>query len=280
MSRWKNAAVLTVSALTALALTACGSGTETPGESKQPSVLEQLASDLKGSLQKVVDKTGTTSSVTMTMKGTAAGEKVEMQGALDLRDPVKAEMTMKGPDGDPMTMRMIGAVIYVEVPEADRADMDGKRWIKMDLSAASAQTGMDFAQQLKDVDPTKQVKTLLAIEGTTVVGEETLNGVPTVHYTVTAPLASYLGQLDADARKAVEQELAKNGIKEVKIDLWVDEEYLPRRAHMVMGTMTDMEIDYTDYGKPVNIDTPADSETADLGEMLKDLKGLEGLPTG
>ncbi|MFY1672252.1 hypothetical protein ACN27G_20170 [Plantactinospora sp. WMMB334] len=276
MSRWKNAAVLTISALTALALTACGSGTDAPGESKQPSVLEQLASDLKGSLQKVVDKTGTTDSVTMTMEGTAAGEKIKMQGSLDLRDPVKAEMTMEGPDGAPTTIRMIGAVIYVEVPEADRADLDGKRWFKMDLSAAGAQAGMDYAKQLEDVDPTKQVKTLLATEGTTVVGEETLNGVPTVHYTVTAPVATYLGQLESDARKTVEQELTKNGVKEVKIDLWVDEQYLPRRAHMVMGTMSDMTIDYTDYGKPVNIETPAASETADFAEMLKDLQGLTG----
>ncbi|MGX7675302.1 LppX_LprAFG lipoprotein [Plantactinospora sp. DSM 117369] len=280
MSRWKNAAVLTVSTFTALALTACGSDAGTPGESKQSSVLEQLASDLKGSLQKVVDKTDSTDSVTMTMEGTAAGEKIKMRGALDLRDPVKAEMTMEGPDGAPTTIRMIGAVVYVEVPEADRADMDGKRWFKMDLGAAAAQAGMDFTKQLDDVDPTKQVKTLLATEGTTVVGEETVNGVATVHYTVTAPVTTYLGQIDADTRKTVEQELAKNGVKEIKIDLWVDEQYLPRRAHMVMGTMSDIKIDYTDYGKPVNIETPAASETADFAEMLKGLQGLEGLPTG
>ncbi|MFY1686862.1 LppX_LprAFG lipoprotein [Plantactinospora sp. WMMB782] len=275
MSRWKNAAVLTVSALSALALTACGSDAGAPGESsKQPSVLEQLASDLKGSLQKVVDKTDSTDSVTMTMEGTAGGEKIKMKGTLDLRDPVKAEMTMEGPTDAPTTIRMIGAVVYVEVPEADRADLDGKRWFKMDLGAAGAQAGMDFTKQLEDVDPTKQVKTLLATEGTTVVGEETVNGVATVHYTVTSPVATYLGQVDADARKTVEQELTKNGIKEVKIDLWVDEQYLPRRAHMVMGTMSDMKIDYTDYGKPVNIETPAASETADFAEMLKGLQGL------
>ncbi|MEE6260615.1 LppX_LprAFG lipoprotein [Plantactinospora sonchi] len=261
-------------------MAACGSNTGPSGEPKQENILGQLASDLKGSLQKIVDTTDKADSVTMTMEGTTAGEKMKMQGMLDLREPVKAEMTMEGPDGAPTTVRMIGPVFYVEVPEADRADMGGKRWFKMDLSAAGAQGGMDFAKQLEEIDPTKQVKTLLATEGTTVVGEETVNGVRTVHYTVTTPVATYLGQLDADARKLVEEQLTKNGVKEVKIDLWVDEQYLPRRAHVVMGTMSDTKIDYTDYGKPVNIETPAASETADFAEMLKGLEGLEGLPTG
>jgi hypothetical protein len=136
---------------------------------------------------------------------------------------------------------------------------------------------MDFTKQFEDIDPTKQVKTLLATEGVTVVGEETVNGARTVHYTVTTPVATYLGLLDAKMRAGVEQQLTKNGVKEVKIDLWVDEQYQPRRAHMVMGTMNELTVDYTDYGKPVNIETPPPAETADFAEMLK---GLKGLPTG
>ncbi|PZF93497.1 hypothetical protein [Micromonospora deserti] len=276
MSLWKNTAVLAVSALTALALTACGS---TPGSSdapKQPSVLELLASDLKGSLQKTIDTTDKTDSVTLTMQGTAAGEKISMQGVMDLRDPVKAEMTTAGPDGTPITVRMIGTMFYVEIPEADRASVGGKRWMKLDLTAAGAQAGMDI-KQFEDIDPTKQVKTLLATEGVTVVGEETVNGARTVHYTVTAPVATYLGQLDAKMRAGVEQGLAKQGVKEITIGLWVDEQYQPRRVHMVMGTMSDLTVDYTDYGKPVNIETPPPAETTDFAEMLA---GLKDLPTG
>ncbi|ROT31251.1 LppX_LprAFG lipoprotein [Micromonospora sp. HM5-17] len=275
MSRWKNAAVLSVSALTVFAVAACGSDTgSSSNEPKKPSVLELLASDLKGSLQKVVDTTDKVDSVSIKVEGTAANEKFTMQGALDLRDPLKAEITMDAPGDGPTTVRMIGSVFYVEVPEADRADMGGKRWIKMDLAAAGAQAGMEFTKQLEDIDPTKQVKTLLATEGVTALGEETVNGVRTVHYTVTTPVATYLGQLDADARKAVEQELTKSGVKDVKLDLWVDEQYLPRRAHVVMGTTNDITVDYTDYGKPVTVEAPPASETADLAEMLKGLGDL------
>jgi hypothetical protein len=274
VSRWKNATLLTVSALTVLAVTACGSKSGSPDAPKQPSVLELLASDLKGSLQKTIDTTNKADFVTMTMEGTAAGEKVKVQGAMDLRHPIKAEMTTTGRDGTPTMVRIIGAAFYVEMPAADRASIGGKRWMKIDLTAAGAPAGMDYTKQFEDIDPTKQVKTLLATQGATVVGEETVNGARTVHYTVTTPLATYLGQLDAKMRAGVEMELTKNGVKEIKIDLWVDERYQPRRAHMVMGTMSELTVDYTDYGKPVNIVTPPPAETADFAEMLKALKGV------
>ncbi|RLP82689.1 MULTISPECIES: hypothetical protein [unclassified Micromonospora] len=274
MSFWKKTTVVAVSALTALAVSACGVQSGSSDAPKQPNVLELLASDLKGSLQKTIDTTDKTDSVTLTMTGTAGGEKISMQGVLDLGDPVKAEMTTAGPGGTPTTVRMIGAVIYVEIPEKDRASTNGKRWMKMDLSAVSEQAGLNFTKQFEDADPTKQVKTLLASEGVSVVGEETVNGAPTVHYTVTTPVGTHLKQLDAEVRSGVEKQFAKEGVKDIKIDLWVDEQYRPRRAGMVMGTMGDMVIDYTDYDKAVTIETPPAAETADFAEMLQGLKDL------
>jgi hypothetical protein len=275
VSLWKKTAVVTVSALTALTASACGVTSGSSDAPKQTSVLELLASDLKGSLQKTIDATDKSDSVTLTMTGTAGGQKISMQGALDLGDPVKAEMTMADPDGSKTTVRMVGAVIYVEIPAEDRADMGGKRWMKMDLTAVSEQAGANFSKQFEDMDPTKQVKTLLAAEGVTVVGEETVNGARTVHYTVTTPVATRLGQLDAEMRATVEKQFATAGVKEIKVDLWVDEQYRPRRAGMVMGTMGDMVVDYTDYGKAVTIETPPPAETTDFAGMLQGLKGLD-----
>ncbi|SCL37973.1 Protein of unknown function [Micromonospora pallida] len=274
MSLWKRSAVLAVTAVTAFAVTACGSESGSSDAPQPPSVLKLLASDLKGSLQKVVDTTDKAESVTVKMEGTAAGEKISMQGVMDLGNPVKFDMTMPGEDGTSTTVRMIGTAVYVQVPEAQRASMGGKSWLKMDLSTVGEAAGMDVTKQFDDMDPTKQVKTLLATEGVTAVGEETVNGAATVHYTVTTPLATYLGQLDAEMRKGVEQELAKHGVKEVKVDLWVDEQYQPRRARMVMGTMSDLTIDYTDYGKPVTVETPPAADTTDFAEMMKELQDL------
>ncbi|MFI6069131.1 hypothetical protein ACIA47_28225 [Micromonospora sp. NPDC051227] len=271
MSFWKKPALVTVSALTAFAVSACGVTSGGSDEPKQPSVLELLASDLKGSLLKTAEATNKTDSVTVTMTGTMGGEKISMQGVLDLGDPLKAEMTMTNVKGAKTTVRMIGAVIFTEIPAEGRTSAGGKRWMKMDLTGLGEMTGTDFTKQFEDADPVKQVKTLLAIEGTTVVGQETVSGVPTVHYTVTTPVATYLRQIDAGRRAATEQALAAQGVKELKIDLWVDEQYRPRRAGMVMGKMGDMVIDYTDYGKAVTIESPPPAETADFAEMLKGL---------
>ncbi|WP_433267558.1 hypothetical protein ACQPWR_06620 [Micromonospora vinacea] len=274
VSFWKKPALVAVSALTAFAVSACGVTSGASDEPKQPSVLELLASDLKGSLLKTAEATDKTDSVTVTMTGTMGGEKISMQGFLDLGDPLKAEMRMTDAKGDTTTVRMIGAVIFAEIPAEDRTGTGGKRWMKMDLTGLSEMAGTGFSKQFEDVDPVKQVKTLLAIEGTTVVGQETVNGVPTVHYTVTTPVATYLKQIDAMRRDATEKALATQGVKELKIDLWVDEQYRPRRAGLVMGAMGDMVVDYTDYDKAVTVETPPPAETTDFAEMLKGLQGL------
>ncbi|MGV9213455.1 hypothetical protein ACTFTM_16490 [Micromonospora sp. RB23] len=274
MSLWKKTAVVSVSALTALAVSACGMTSGPSDAPKQTSVLELLASDLKGSLQKTIDATDKSDSVTLTMTGTAGGQKISMQGVLDLGDPVKAEVTMADPSDGPTTVRLIGTAFYVEVPAKDRASMGGKRWLKMDMSSIGQQAGMDFSKRFEDIDPTKQVKTLLASEGVTVVGEETVNGARTVHYAVTTPVATQLAQVDAKLRAGVEKQFAAADVNEVKIDLWVDEQYRPRRAGTNMGTMGDFMVDYTDYGRAVTIETPPAAETTDFAEMMQDLKGL------
>ncbi|WP_043721315.1 LppX_LprAFG lipoprotein [Micromonospora maris] len=274
MSVWKRPAVLAVSVVAAAVLTACGdtksdAGADAPARS---SALELLATDLKGSLQKTVEATEKSDSVTLTVQGSVGGEKISMTGAVELRDPIKAELTTTGSENQTVTVRIIDGVIFVEVPADQRDSMDGKSWMKMDPAAGGGQQGLEFSKQLDDVDPTKQVKTLLASEGVTVVGEETVDGTRTVHYTVTTQLADYLEQVDAKLRSAVEGQLTEQGVKEIKIDLWVDEQYRPRRVSVVMGEMSDLTIDYTDYGKPVTVETPPDAETLDLAKMIADMQ--------
>jgi hypothetical protein len=230
-----------------------------------------LVSDAKGSLSKVADKATKAESVAMTMKGTAAGETFEGEGAFFYGKDPKAEFTMTAA-GTTTKMLIIGPVIYLELPEKQRAEADGKRWMKMDVGAADAQAGAAFTKQMDDIDPVRQVKTLLAAESVTVVGEETIDGVKTVHYTVTVPPSTYLGELDGKVREKAEKELLEQGVKDIKTDIWVDEEYQPRRVHVVMDKASDVTVDYTDYGKPVNIEAPPAAEVFDLAEMLEKLK--------
>ena len=275
MPSLKRVAVLTTASVTALLLAACGSET-TPGDTtEKPSILGQLASDALGSLRKVVETTDKADSVAVTMTGNSGGQKMNIRGDIALTDPIKATMTMDDPKEGPTTVRMIGTTFYVSIPEAQQASMEGKKWMKMDLGAMGP--GSDaLAKQMEDMDPVKGVKTLLSGKEVTVAGQETVGGVQTVHYTTTSPVDTYLGQLDATVRKGVSDQLAKAGVTEVKTDVWVDEKYQPRRVHMVMGTLSDFTIDYSDYGKPVTVEAPPAGETLDFKEMMDQLKGLTG----
>lgn len=279
MSRWKNVTVLTVATVSAIAVAACGPSTASREASQQSSVLELLANDLQGSLQEVMNRSSKVETLRAKMV-TTGPEDFEMQMVMDLRDPVSYELVMEM-EGEPITIRLIDTVMYMETPEAERESND-ERWIKMDLSSAFA-SAMGLEQQLQEVDPVKQVTTLLEIEGVTAVGEETVNGVRAVHYTLTTTPEEYLalqekeGGLDAVDLADVAAQVDKLGVTEIKTDLWIDEQYWPRRAQVTMGEMGEMGVmtmDYTDYNEPVTIEAPPAAETTDLAELLQDLEDL------
>ncbi|ABP56393.1 hypothetical protein [Salinispora tropica] len=273
MSRWKNIAVLAAATASVVAGTGCGPSTASQEAAQQSSVLELLANDLKGSLQEAADRTSKVETVRATMVATGGPEEFEMQIAMDLRDSVSVEMVM-ATQGEVTTIRLIDSVMYMEIPETVRERNDGKRWMEMDFSAASG-TGLD--EQIRDADPVQQVKTLLELEGVTVVGEETVGGVPTVHYSVTVTTEEHLallekqGELDSASLANAEDQLAEFGVAEIQTELWIDEQYWPRRARVTMGEMGLMTVDYTDYNEPVTIETPPAAETTDFAELLGDL---------
>jgi len=273
VSRWKNIAVLAAATASVVAGTGCGPSTASQEAAQQSSVLELLANDLKGSLQEAADRTSKVETVRATMVATGGPEEFEMQIAMDLRDSVSVEMVM-ATQGEVTTIRLIDSVMYMEIPETVRERNDGKRWMEMDFSAASG-TGLD--EQIRDADPVQQVKTLLELEGVTVVGEETVGGVPTVHYSVTVTTEEHLallekqGELDSASLANAEDQLAEFGVAEIQTELWIDEQYWPRRARVTMGEMGLMTVDYTDYNEPVTIETPPAAETTDFAELLGDL---------
>ena len=205
MSRWKKSAALTVAAFAVFGLTACGSKDASSTTEEKPSGLALLASDAKGSLQKSADAAGKTTSITFTMDGKQEGEPVKGSGRVALGSERKAEMTVEVPKEGPLgqdpsgpertTIRVIGTAFYVQVPAAEQAGMGGKKWLKMDAATAGEAGADEIASMIDDIDPAVQLKPLLAADTVTVVGEEAVDGVQTVHYTVTMPAATYLAEL-------------------------------------------------------------------------------------
>jgi hypothetical protein len=245
-----------------------GASSATPA--KPVNVLELMAKDVSGSVRKTADNTNKITSVTVTMTGTAAGKTIEGHGSVAFDGQLRAEITMNTAVAGESTVRMLGPVIYVQLPADQRAELNGKSWLKMDLS--QSKDGADMAKQFNDMDPGKQVRALLDSGSIAAVGQEVIGGVPTVHYAGTVPIAKYLGQVDSASRPQVEKQLSDKGIGEIKLDLWVDEKYLPRRAHSVVGD-ADVTVEYSDFNKPVSVVAPPASDTVDIQDLMKDLQG-------
>lgn len=84
-------------------------------------------------------------------------------------------------------------------------------------------------------------------------GTEEIDGVTTTHYTATIDLAK--------ASKALGQENAQGGPETVIYDVWLDEDDLIRQMTFTQDAST-ATMTAKDWGKPVTITTPKDSEIA------------------
>jgi hypothetical protein len=237
---------------------------------QQPNRLVALVADVSGSLQKVASSTDKVTSVGFTMTGTGAGMKINGDGAMAFQ-PLKAEFNVDTGMAGTTTVRVVDNTFYVKVPAAQQTGMKGKTWLK--LSSGKSSPFSAVSRQVQDVNPVEQVKTMLASGNATAVGQETVNGVQTVHYKATIPVETAVKQVDPRYRSAVKGMYDKAGVKEITTEVWIDDQYRPHRAHVVAGTMSDMTIDYRDYNKPVSVTAPPAGETIDLDKMLKGLGG-------
>ncbi len=243
--------------------TPSGSGTRAAQNS-----LALLVSDVTGSLQKVANSPEKVTSLSFTMSGTSGGVAVSGEGAMAFQ-PLKGELTVQSGAAGTTTVRILDNAFYVKVPASQQAELRGKSWLKMtggkDSPFGSA------SRQMQDVNPIQQVKTLLASGKAVAVGQETVDGVPTVHYKATTSVATALEQVDPKYRSMVKGVYDRAGVKEVTTEIWIDAQYRPHRAHVVAGTLSDMTVEYRDYNKPVTVAAPPANDTLDLDQVLKGL---------
>ena len=188
----------TVAALLAaasLALGGCAAGSE------KSDVLTLLRTESAKSLQTSLDKTEKAQSASFTVDGKSDGEQIKGKGTVSWGGTPQGVVTLDDAKDGPTEVRYTPTVVWFSIPEKERADMDGKEWMKLDLAAAAKMAGNDadtkdalaeHARQLRDTDPSAQLRTLLADSKAKVVGDETIDGVKTVHFTGTQPLSVYL----------------------------------------------------------------------------------------
>lgn len=234
-------------------------------------------------VKRAVDRSAKLSSFSYRIKGQAPGAgAIEGQASMTVK-PVTMKMKMKqngAGEKAEVEMRLVGGAMYINAGKKAAAELDGKTWIKFDLSAMgkNGQNPMAGLGEQADRNPTEDSASLSEAKDLKKVGEETVDGVRTTHYAGTVPLSAMRQNLkngDPGARqrreKAIER-YEKMGIKAVTMDMWIDgtehTKQFRTRAATDKGPL-DLTATLLDYDKPVVVKAPPAAETADLAEMLK-----------
>jgi hypothetical protein len=187
------------------------------------------------------------------------------------------KMTVGGRSLPTSSIQMIylDKVIYVKMPQLTQASSTAKPWVKVDLTQAGQQAGLNLDSLLnssKQADPAEQTKMFTASKDVREVGKETIDGVKTTHYTGSITVAEAMGKLDAQTRQQLQKIYNQIGATKINFDLWADSQQLPRKlstkVNVQQGTMTSTIV-YRDYGKPVSVSAPP-------ADQVGDLQGLTG----
>jgi hypothetical protein len=157
----------------------------------------------------------------------------------------------------------------------------GRSWMKVDLDAAAKERGIDLSALGTSgpaQSPTQGLDYLRGAGKAKKLGTEKVGDVATTHYRVTVNLdRAAKRSTQASAKRAIDALAASLGTRtSIPVDVWVDGKNLIRRQSvdyvaMIQGGKSTFRLttDYTDYGAEVKISPPADSDTIDGVQVLK-----------
>ena len=163
-------------------------------------------------------------------------------------------------------------VVYMKSAQLSQAT-NGKPWIKMDIGREAQQSGFNLdalMNQSQQINPAEQTKMLTASKDVKEVGEETINGIKTTHYTGSMTVAEAMAKLDAKTRQQLEKVYQQVGANKIFFDLWADDEQLPRKLTTKISIPqgnTSNTIIYQDYGKLVNVSAPPADQVGDFRSL-------------
>jgi hypothetical protein len=265
----------------ALTLGACGDNGGSGGSSSNNSGGDSnggggsvAAASLADLAKSIGEQTADTNTAHMKMTADAAGQKLSGEGDLRMSEQDAAmSMDMTTPEGT-MSMVLLDNVFYIKLPQELEP---GKSWLKIDANdksnpMAQALGGMT-EQMSKNADPRATLEQFEKAGEITDTKEEELDGKQTTHYTITVDVQKLAANQEDPTMKSAMDQAIQAGLKDFPVEVWIDEEDLPVRFTMDMPTpnpatgkteSVKMQIDYTDWGKPVDITAPEASEIAEF----------------
>ncbi|MFG2356635.1 hypothetical protein [Streptomyces sp. NPDC048521] len=222
---------------------------------------------------------------------TAMGDLMSMKadGALTWGDGLKGNLTITYTGGrlaemmrkagtSSMEARYLPDAYYAHMSDAYAQQTGGKHWLKYsydDLAKLGGASGSYMKDQIQTATPNQSVKMLLASGDVKKVGEETVAGARTTHYSGTvdvADLADKTSNLGADQMAALKKQLSQAGVTTDTVDIWINDDNLlvkkTEKADTANGTMTNTTY-YSDYGVKVSAEAPPAGDTKDFADLLK-----------
>ncbi|MFI7402616.1 DUF1396 domain-containing protein [Streptomyces sp. NPDC049541] len=227
-------------------------------------------------------------SVHYRMKGKVPGEgRVTAEAAMSMK-PLAMSMKMTAPDQateGPVEIRLVGKAMYIGGNASMAKEMDGKSWIKLDMSALGGGKGLN-ADQLgagqANQNPAANSTFLTGSKNVKKVGTETVEGVKTTHYegkVTVAELKASLKEKDKTVNTTVREQREKSldqfekmGVDAFTMDMWIDGDdhtkQFRMRGEADKGPL-DLTFTFLDINKPVQVTAPPAKDTADLAAMMK-----------
>ncbi|MGR4853357.1 LppX_LprAFG lipoprotein [Streptomyces sp. LARHCF252] len=222
------------------------------------------------------------------LSGTSPGEgRVKGEASMRLKPTIAMSMKVTAPDKgatEAMEIRLVDKAMYLGGGAEMAKEMDGKRWMKFDLSGSEAGKELDqmgSSTSQAEQNPAAESAFLTGAKDVKKVGSEKVDGVETTHYSGTVTLADLRASLKdakADARKQREKSIKqyeKLGVDKLTMDMWIDGDDHTKQFRMKgdaeKGPL-DMTITFLDYNKPVDVKAPPAKEVADLAGMFKELE--------
>ncbi|GAA2511435.1 DUF1396 domain-containing protein [Streptomyces longisporus] len=218
------------------------------------------------------------------MTGQVPGQgRISAEAAVSIK-PLAISMKMTAQNQaikGPVEIRLVGKAMYIGGNASMAKEMDGKSWIKFDMSALGGGKGLN-ADQLgagqANQNPAANSTFLTGSKNVKKVGIETVDGVKTTHYegkvTVEDLRASFKDK-DKTVREQREKSLEqfeKMGVDSFTMDAWIDGDdhtkQFRMRGEADKGPL-DLTITFLDINKPVQVTAPPAKDTADLAEMMK-----------
>ncbi|PPS82798.1 DUF1396 domain-containing protein [Streptomyces sp. MH60] len=254
------------------------------GCSKEDNASESPEMTPAAAVAKAAKNTEEINSLRYRMTGKVPEEgRVKAEAEMQIKPTLAMSMKMtaldQGADGT-AEIRLVDKALYIGGgPEAAK-EMDGKSWIKFDMSAMGADEELNQlgGASQADKNPATESTFLTGAKDVEKVGTETVDGVKTTHYKGTVTLADLeksIGDEDKatqDKRQKSLEQYEKMGVDKLTMDMWVDGDDQTKQFRMRgeadKGPL-DMTITFLGFNEPVKVTAPPAAETADLAEMMK-----------